>query len=237
MSKDDKSGTDRGKKLKWAIIFCTPIVVCVIVLVPSVWFQSDAVAAAWATALATTATLVTAIGAGLIAWQTYEKDKKIAHARDEQEKRSQAELVMGWLPDIDEGYVRVANASNRPIYAVRGWLHPRDRNERPIKSGWIEVLPARVAAPCGRGWYIDGPAWEEIDRWLCDRQEAGRPVPEIPVELTYRDVDGQWWRRTHKGYLQEISVEYRKIPEGYEDEDPDDEKRQRMDRDDINESS
>lgn len=162
-------------------------------------------AAEWVSALATAAALGFAALAARAAYRGLSIERARDIARDDQDRRSQAELISGWVSEVSttsidgtlvgvSGWtVTLRNGSSLPVFRVRGvaYFQSSSGTRDPSVDFSVAVLAPgdtpSVAPSVGPGAYIP----------LEQFGVGAAQIPEVlRVDLKFTDHRGlRWWRR------------------------------------------
>jgi hypothetical protein len=170
----------------------------------------------WIAALASVASLVVAVLATAIAWIVHKRDTERIKKADLAAERAQADLITAWetayrvsdVNEVPEGalddsqkqaygtYVyathmvrTLVNRSNQPVYEVK--INP---------EGSTEVFRLDILPP---GEQELGTARYAVTDYSKRRLNNN----EILLNISFRDVAGNWWVREARGALRKVATE------------------------------
>ncbi|PUB32450.1 hypothetical protein C8K30_101976 [Promicromonospora sp. AC04] len=147
----------------------------------------------WVTAIGTLAAVGVAVW---VAWREQKHGREDREERRRENRQAQASLVNAWIgtflrtgdprDDMMGSYV-VHNGSTAPIYEFRAILPAGFAGMKPYHTSPIMLVPT------------------ERPRDLGFEAEPVEFSSDAPVEITFRDAAGIWWRRTTDGLLRELA--------------------------------
>jgi len=142
-------------------------------------------------------------------WRALMRERRRDEAREQREKREQADNVAAWIDYHEENNVRnhylaIQNASGLPIFNVRVFI----------------IVSLKNAAPCEFLYPVVGPGRTELGDINADAQADIKTskmktyrrddFPGYGARMDFTDMAGIRWRRNEKGQLTERKPELRK---------------------------